>query len=211
MGSTGIGDALFTRTQQRVLGLLFGQPRRRFAQKELIALARSGTGATQRELARLVASGLVTRTQDGRAQSYQADARSPVFAELCAIVAKTSGIAPRLRSALEPLRSRMALALLYGSVASGDDTAQSDIDVLIVGDTLTLEEIFRAFAPLEKELGRRIAPTLYTRAELERRRRERQPFVTKVFERKHVTLWPDAATAARESREDRPTQGRSPR
>ena len=56
---TGLANALFFGTKQRVLGLLFGQPSRSVYANELIGLAASGSGAVQRELANLAASGLI--------------------------------------------------------------------------------------------------------------------------------------------------------
>ena len=87
--STGLADALFSRTQQRVLGLLFGQPDRSFYATELIGLTGSWSGAVQRELARLEQSGMVTVRRLGTQKHYQANPESPLFAELCAIARKT--------------------------------------------------------------------------------------------------------------------------
>jgi hypothetical protein len=81
-GRTSLADALFTATQQRILGLLFGQPERSFYANELIALTGSGSGAVQRELARLAASGLVVARLIGRQKHYQANPDSPIFADL---------------------------------------------------------------------------------------------------------------------------------
>ena len=103
-----MADALFAKVQQRVLGVLFGNPRRSFYANEVISLARSGTGAVQRELARLEASGLVTVTRVGKQKHYQANAGSPVFEELRAIVLKTSGQADVIRAALAPISEASA-------------------------------------------------------------------------------------------------------
>jgi hypothetical protein len=84
-----LADALFTRTQQRVLGLLFSHPTRSYYTTELIALARAGSGAVQRELARFVGSGLVTVRPVGNQKHYQANPDSPLFHELCSIAQKT--------------------------------------------------------------------------------------------------------------------------
>jgi predicted nucleotidyltransferase len=96
----GAADALFTKVQQRVLGLLFGYPARSFYANELIALARSGSGAVQRELAQLEAAGLVTVRRIGNQKHYQANALAPIFQELRDLVLKTPGLvdilAPRL-------------------------------------------------------------------------------------------------------------------
>jgi len=79
---------LFTTTQQRVLALLFGQPERSFYASELIARTRSGSGAVQRELKRLVSYGLVTVRPIGNQKHYQANPNSPVFNELRGLVKK---------------------------------------------------------------------------------------------------------------------------
>jgi hypothetical protein len=90
--TTSIADALFSRTQQRVLSLLFGQPERAFAMSELIALAGSGSGAVQRELQRLLDCKLLVVTGAGRLKRYQANPVAPIFQELCSIVAKTARV-----------------------------------------------------------------------------------------------------------------------
>ncbi|HEX7841601.1 MAG TPA: nucleotidyltransferase domain-containing protein [Kofleriaceae bacterium] len=194
-----IADALFSRTQQRVFSLMFGQPGRAFATSELIALAGSGSGAVQRELQRLLDSKLVVSTMTGRQKRFQANAAAPIFEELRAIVEKTAGVPGRLHAALAPLGERVQLAILYGSVAKHTDTATSDIDVLVVSDEATLEEIFEALQGAEHDLGRRVSPTLYTSEEFHRRRRSGHPFLTRVLEGPHVVLMgsKDAAAAAR--------------
>ena len=185
---TGLADALFTTTQQRVLALLFGQPARSFFASELIRLTGSGSGAVQRELKRLESSGLVTVKHIGRQKHFQANPDCPVFDELCAMVRKTVAMVEPIRKALAPLADRVALALIYGSVAKGEDIASSDIDLLVVADELMLEALFKALAPVEANLARKINPTLYTLAEFESRRAAGNPFLTRVFEGEHIVL-----------------------
>jgi predicted nucleotidyltransferase len=182
-----IADALFSRTRQRLFSLVFGQPERAFGMSELIALAGSGSGAVQREVQKLLDSKLVIVTTAGRQKRYQANPAAPVFGELRAIVEKTAGIPGQLRAALAPLADRVRLALLYGSVAKQTDTAMSDIDVLVVSDDLMLEEVFTALQDAERDLGRRVSPTLYTSDEF-RRRRSGHPFLTRVLDGPHVVL-----------------------
>lgn len=184
----GLADALFTGTQQRVLGLLFGQSDRSFFATEIIGLAQAGSGAVQRELARLADSGLVNVTRVGNQKHYQANHAAPIFAELRGLISKTTGLADPLREALKPLAARIALAFVYGSVAKGGDTAASDIDVMIVADELMLEELFAALGPAESRLGRKINPTLYTPAEFRRRRTAGNAFLTKVLSGEKILL-----------------------
>ena len=159
----GVADALFAKVQQRVLGVLFGNPGRSFYANEVIGLARSGTGAVQRELARLEAAGLVTASRIGKQKHYQANPVSPVFAELRALVLKTSGLADVLRAALTPIADRVRAAFVYGSIAKGEDTAASDIDLMVVSESLTYADLFAAMEDASAQLGRKVAPTIYSR------------------------------------------------
>ena len=188
---TSTADALFPAVRQRVLAVLFGSPDRSFYANELIALARSGSGAVQRELASLLAAGLITVRDQGNQKHYQANAASPVFAELRGLVLKTVGLADVLRAALAPLEDQVAAAFVYGSVARQQDTAASDVDVLIVSDALGYAEVFGALEGAAQTLGRTINPTLYTRAELARRRAQDNAFVTRVLDQPRIWLMGD--------------------
>lgn len=159
---TSLADALFSGTQQRVLGLLFGQPERSFYANEVIALVNGGSGAVQRELARLAQSELVTVRLFGKQKHYQANTQSPIYAELCGIAQKTMGLAEPLRTALAPLASRIRAAFVYGSAlaAKRQDTASSDIDVMIVSSDVTYAEVFTTLEDLSHALGRTVNPTI---------------------------------------------------
>lgn len=183
-----MADALFSGTRQRVLGLLFGQPERSYTLSELIRLVGAGSGAVQREVQRLGDSGLLTVDAVGRQKWFQANPHSPVFEELCSIARKLLGPEIVIEEALDSLGDRLKLAILFGSVAKAEDRADSDIDLLLVADDVTLEEVFSALAPAEKALGRPINPTLYTPAEFEQRRQTGNPFVTSVLANRHSVL-----------------------
>lgn len=183
-----MADALFTSTQQRVLGFLFGQPDRSFFVTELVALVDSGRGAVQRELERLARSGLVVVSKVGNQKHYQANDESPVFAELRSIVNKTVGLQEPLRAALDQIADRISLAIIYGSIAKGIEKATSDVDLLMVADTLTLEEVYTVLAPVEKVLNRRINPTLYTSKEFRHRREANNTLLSRVLDGQTVTL-----------------------
>ena len=185
---TSLADALFTTTKQRVLALLFGQPSRSFFASELIELTGSGSGAVQREIKRLTSSGLVTVKRIGKQKHYQANPDCPIFEELCALVRKTVAMVEPIRQALAPLAEGITLALIHGSVVKGTDTANSDIDLLVVASDLTLETLYRTLAPVEASLDRKISPTLYTTEEFDKRRSTGHPFLTRVLEGEHLVL-----------------------
>jgi predicted nucleotidyltransferase len=186
--STSLSDALFSTIQQRVLAYLFGQPERSFFATELIKLAGGGSGAVQRELARLADSGLVTVKRVGTQKHFQADPKSPLFAELCSIAQKTVGLAEPLREALAPLAKRITAAFVYGSVAKRSDTAASDIDLMVVSDSLTYADLYAAMEQATARLGREVNPTVYSRKELARRVKQKNAFVTRVMAQPRIWL-----------------------
>ena len=181
-------DALFSKVRQRVLAVLFGTPDRSFYANEVIALARSGTGAVQRELAGLAAAGLLTIHKQGNQKHYQANAAAPVFNELRGLVLKTMGLADVLLAALMPLAGQIDAAFVYGSVAKQQDTAQSDIDVLIVSPSLGYADVFGALEAASTTLGRTVNPTLYTPAELNKRLARNNAFVARVLDQPKIWL-----------------------
>ncbi|MEO8674529.1 MAG: nucleotidyltransferase domain-containing protein [Casimicrobiaceae bacterium] len=184
-----MADALFSTTQQRVLGLLFGQPDRSFYATELIDMTRSGSGAVQRELARLEQSGMVIVSRLGTQKHYQANPDSPLFIELCSIAKKTFGLAEPIRRALANLAPKITAAFVFGSVAKRADTATSDIDLLVVSSRLTYAEVFAALEPLQAELGRSVNPTVYTRAALKERLARNNAFVKRVMAQPKVWIF----------------------
>jgi predicted nucleotidyltransferase len=179
--AASLSDALFTRTQQRVLGALFGTPGRSFSVSELIQGTGAGSGAVQRELARLAGSGLLTVESIGRQKRYRANPEAPIHDELVGIVRKTFGLAAPLREALATFGQAVRAAFVFGSVAKGEDTGRSDIDLMVVSDTLGYGELMVALEPLSATLGRRVNPTLHTCRDFAAKRQSGQAFLARVL------------------------------
>jgi len=185
---SSLGDALFTQTQQRVIGLVFGQPSRSFYAKEVIRLAHAGSGAVQRELDRLARSGLVTVREIGNQKHYQANPESPIFRELRAISDKSFGLAHPLKAALGGLSRQIKLAFIYGSVAKRRDTARSDVDLMVVADKLSHGELMRALERPALTIGRPINPTVFSSAEFLQSQNRRDSFVSRVLAQPKIWL-----------------------
>ncbi len=192
-----IAAAVFSDSQSRVFRWLFGQPERGFHLSELRRLTGLGSASLQRELNRLSEAGLVRSDRVGNLRRFQANARSPIYAELVGLTRKTLGIQPMLREALLPLGRDLQAAWIYGSVAKQTDTAQSDIDVLLVGKNLLLGRVLELLVPLEAQLGRKINPTCLTPAEFKRRRAQPESFVNRVLAQPILPLTEDAIEPAR--------------
>ena len=177
---TGLASALFTPVQQRVLSLLFGQPDRVFQSAEVIRLARGGVGAVHRQLSRLATSDLVTVTRTGNQKHYQARRESPVFEELHGLITKTVGVAGPLRQGLAPRAKAIRAAFVYGSVAKGTDRARSDIDLMVVSDSLRYADLFESLQKAETALGRKVNPTVMTLAQWRAKRSQADSFAARV-------------------------------
>ena len=137
---------------------------------------------------RLASKRLVNVTSVGIQKHYQANPASPIYHELVGIVRKTIAFVEPIRQALEPLTNRITLAILYGSVAQGRDTVDSDIDLLVVADDMMLEDLYAALASVGSSLARKVSPALYTVSEFDARRSNKHPFLMRVLEGEHLIL-----------------------
>src|SRR5439155_16681674 len=167
---------------QRVLAILFGAPDRSFYLNEIVRLSGAGNGAVHRELARLLACGLLTAGIIGNQRHYQANRSAPIFDELRGIVVKTFGIADDLRAGLEPMAAMIQVAFIYGSIAKGSDRAASDIDVMIVSEKLSYPDVLAALDLANSSIGRKVNPSIYRRVEFEKQASEEGGFLSRVLE-----------------------------
>ncbi len=184
-----IQDVLFASVQQRVLGILFGQPDRRFQGAELIRMINSGTGAVHRQLTSLAASGLVNVTRVGNQKHYQANPDSPVFEELCGLIRKTVGLREPLQRSLEPMKEQIDVAFVYGSIARGTDTAKSDIDLMLIGENMDYISVYEAIQQAESILQRQINPNLTTLSEWRNKLNEKNPFIDNVNDQAKLFIY----------------------
>ena len=153
--------SLFGRTRQTLLALLYSRADEEHLQESLIQLAGLGRGTVQRELDFLARAGVVRRTVRGRQVYFQANAQSPIYAELRGLVVKTSGVADVLRGALAQLNARISVAFVYGSVAKGSERRGSDVDLMVIGEA-SFAEVSEVLGEAQKTIGREVNPSVYT-------------------------------------------------
>ena len=85
----------------------------------------------------------------------------PVFDELHGLIRKTFGVAQVLKDGLAALAGKIQLAFIYGSLATGGETAASDVDVMVVGERISLQDVVSAFSEAQRELQREVNPSVY--------------------------------------------------
>ena len=185
-----MADVLFGRIRGAVLALLYGHADQSFFTRQIARQADASVGAVQRELENLVKVGLIVRNSLGNQVFYRANREAPIFSEMRALVNKTVGVFGVLRSALQPLSKRIAVAFLYGSIARQEETAQSDIDLMIIGE-IKLEDVLARLSNLETALGRPVNPTVYSIAEFKSKLARGNHFVNAVLEGKKAFLLGD--------------------
>ncbi|VVN04050.1 hypothetical protein PS862_03528 [Pseudomonas fluorescens] len=191
MKNLSLSEALFTTTQQKVLGLLFGKPDQSFYANEIARWAQVGKGSLMRELDRLQRAGVLTLIRQGNQTHYQANPDCPIYAELLGIARKTFGIAEPLRQALQPFAEQITWAFVYGSIAKDQANASSDIDLMLIGDGLHYSEVMERLMPLEEQLGRVLNPTLYTPDDWSAKLAAENSFVVRVAQQDKIDLMGD--------------------
>jgi len=185
--TTGLADLLFGRTRGAILALLYGRADQPFYTRQIAREVDASVGAVQRELENLSKVGLILRKSVGSQVFYQANRDTPIFPEMRALINKTIGIFGVLRSALRPLLKQIVVAFVYGSVAREEETAQSDLDVMIVGKA-NLDQVLSRLSTAEKGIGRSINPTLYSVAEFKSKLEAGNHFLTSVVKGQKVFL-----------------------
>lgn len=109
----------------------------------------------------LVDAGLVNRKTVGSQTLYSANRESPIFREIKGLVTKTVGMHDVLANALKPLKNKINLAFVYGSIARSRELEQSDVDLMVVGNA-DFDQIVEQIRDAEKILNREINPTVYS-------------------------------------------------
>jgi predicted nucleotidyltransferase len=186
-----LADLLFGAYRRDVLALLYTHPTESYHVREIARLTRRPANTLYRELALLAQAGVLLRRPIGNQVHYQANAACPIYEELRAILRKTAGIGDVLREALAPLAGRIKLAFVYGSIASGEERARSDVDVMIIGD-VKFEEAVNMLFPAQEKLRREINSHVYWSDEFARALNEKQAFIERILAGPKIFLIGDA-------------------
>jgi predicted nucleotidyltransferase len=179
-GNNGLATTLFSKARRTVLSLLYGHADEAFYLRQIVRVTGIGLGPVQRELKQLTDVGIIQRTVRGKQVYYQANVRCPIFAELKSLIVKTTGLADVLREVLAPLAGQIVIAFVYGSMANGEATSASDVDLLVVGDIDEMA-LHEALSRAENRLGRPVNYTFMSQREFHERRSEKGGFLARVL------------------------------
>jgi predicted nucleotidyltransferase len=178
-------EALFPATRRVVLAALLLHADREWYFRDLAKHLGVQPSSLTRELKSLTQAGILRRREDGNRVYYRADAACPFLPELRGLMLKTAGLADVLRAALEPFAGRLVTAFVYGSIARGAELADSDIDLMVIGDTSRFE-LVKPLQAAERRLARRISSVVYKPAEFAKKAASDDHFVQAVLDREKI-------------------------
>lgn len=180
-----MGQGLFGRTRAAVLAVLYGHVDQSFYLRQLVRAVGAGHGALQRELQHLTDMGLILRKTQGNQVLYRANSQSPIFSEIKGLVTKTIGIHDVIRSSLASVAPEIQIAFVYGSIARQQERANSDVDLMVVGNT-SFGEVVSALGPAQRTLGREINPNVFAADEFRAKLASGNHFLRSVMKEKKL-------------------------
>ena len=175
-----LAKLLFKDYRRRVLGLLLMHADKRYHVREIARLTDTVAGTLHKELSRLADAGLLLKDTVGNQVLYGANRDCPIFEELASIFRKTSGVTDVLAGVLASFSDRIVAAFVFGSMASGKETAGSDVDLLVIGD-VGFTEVVRAVYSAQEVLGREINPKVYSKKEWNQMLKNKDAFIKEVL------------------------------
>jgi len=170
----------------KVLQHFFLHPGEEFYVRRLASELEGPVGSVARELASLEGAGILTSRRVGNQRHYGLSEDCPILEDLRNIFLKTAGAGAELRRALEKVPG-VELAFLYGSYASGEAHAGSDLDLMIIGN-VSDRDLAPVVARVERGLKREINYTIYTRDDAGKRLGKKGDFVHEVLAGPHILL-----------------------
>ena len=189
--TSNLAELLFKDYRRRVLGLLLLHPDKTYHVREIARLTGTVAGTLHKELFRLAEAGVLLKETSGNQVRYCANRDGLIFEELASILRKTSGVVDVLANALLPLIGKIEVAFVFGSVASGKASSESDVDLMVIGDT-RFSEVVKATYNAQELLGREINPKVYNREEWRQVMKKNEAFIKEILAKPKLFVVGDA-------------------
>lgn len=169
---------------KKILNYFFLNEKGRAYVNEIARIVEEEPKNVHRTLLKLEGSGILKSEYAGRERYFSANTNSPLYEEYKKIFQKTVGIEIILTGKLKEL-SGLKKAYIYGSYASGDLKAGSDIDILLVGkhSSLSAQKIIHE---VEKKIGKEVNVVNLTPEEFNRRKQTHDHFIETILQSKYL-------------------------
>ena len=183
-----LSELLFPNQYRRkVLALLLMNPQKWLHLRELARLTGASPGTLKKELDALVEAGLLKLQKVGNQTQFTANTEHPVYSDLSGLISKTTGLRDVLAVALEPLTAQIEVAFVFGSVAKTTEGAQSDVDVMVIGEA-TFGQVVTAVYEAQLTLAREINPKVMSRAEWSEKKKAHNVFVQELMSKPQIFI-----------------------
>ena len=147
--------------------------------RDIERVAACTIGPVQVELKKLLALQLVIARRNSNRLYYKANQEHPLYPDIRSMVLKTSGLGDYLKELLSG-RDDIETAFIFGSMASGEDTPASDIDLMVIG-SIGLRALSAVLSDFRTRIGRELNPHVFTQEEFMKRRHDGEHFITNVI------------------------------
>lgn len=182
-----IDQIITSKARLELLKLFLMNPERDFYLREASAQTGLPVHAVQREVEKLEKSGLLKKKRRGNRVYLRANRNSPIFKEMRSIIMKTVGLGDSLRQVLADGGDKIEAAFIFGSVARGEDSGLSDIDLMVVG-SISGRELSSLISSIRESIGREINQVIITPAELTKRFKANDHFLVTVLKEPKLFL-----------------------
>jgi len=175
-----LAEILSSKIRAEIFRLLFGTIAEELHMREIERRSGYAIGTIQTELKKLLRLDLVKNRKDGNRLYYRANKEHPLYFDIRSLVLKTIGLVDILKNALRQ-DSDISIAFVFGSIALHEETAGSDVDLMVIGK-LGLRKLTGMLSGMSEQIGREINPYVLSVNEFVKRKTNREHFITQVLE-----------------------------
>ena len=173
-----LAEMLSSRTRAELFRLLFGTFTRSLHLREIERITNLSTGSLRQEIAKLQKLGLITVRKDGNRICYEPNRAHPLYQDIRSMVLKTNGLTDVLKDAMQD--SHIEIAFVFGSVARNEETADSDIDLMVIG-SIGLRKLSGLLAGTAEKVGREINPHIFSLNEFRERLKKTEHLISSIM------------------------------
>lgn len=173
-----LNDLFTSDTRAQIFRLLFDGKEHENYLRELERKSGKSIRSIQQEVKHLCEMDLILSRKDGNRIYFKANITHPLYPDLISIVEKTVGISSQLKKRLSD--SRIQCAFIFGSIANNNEKAESDIDLIIIGE-LGMRPLSKLLSGLQEQFGREINPHIFSAKEFKNKIKNKDHFIKSIL------------------------------
>lgn len=181
-----LSDFMLSKVRVKLIELFYSTPSEMWYVRELTRLTDEEINAVRRELARMIDTGMLKSEQRGNRLYYMLNPHYEFYPELLTLVSKTTGLGREIKRNRKKL-GNLEYVMFSGKFARNHNHANTDVDILIVGEVV-LPELSALVKKEEEKRGYEINYTVISKEEFEFRKERRDPFLRDILAGSRVMI-----------------------